>query len=843
MLTRLCLLPLAAFLAIASYANAQTASAKSYSPPDQFPAFPHPAATAAPSTCLEGVINVYTPVLGFGCDSSTLRTGALTGFVAGDEVLIIQMQVAQVDLSNTAAFGTPLEPACLGNYELNRIAAVTGANEVRLLYRPARGYDVAGRVQLVRVPEYDDAEVCAVTCPPWNGETGGVLALDVKNNLTLQADVDVSGRGFRGGALHNAVPWVFGRTDYSYPPDSSLAAAKGEGVVMLPTNHAYGRGRAGTGGGGGNAHNAGGGGGGNGGAGGSGGLELCNLPAAPTPGTNGLGGLGLFAWDETKLLPGGGGGAGHSNDSLGSGGGAGGGIIYLRAGTLLGQGFRLRADGVSVDGGFLHKDGQGGGGGGGTIALMIGDLADTLFCEARGGHGGSCPYDPDFQLHGPGGGGAGGKVIAPTQFPTLLADVNGGASGLTSQSLAHGAEPGALGALVYGLPLIEATVPAGNALALPVALTPPACAGAADGTIEVLYEGEAIYRLGNQPFQPSPFFDGLAAGTYDLLVELPGGCVVDTVLELMAPEPVTDTLLARLDETCQDAGLLEVAGRGGTPPFEFQLDGAASWQSDGVFTGLTGGTAYSVTVRDTRGCTHTSVYDVAAPVPLVLELNELRDATCAEPAGLIAVTASGGAGGGYTYALDGHAPQAGGFFDELAPGKYRVVAADSTGCQAELTPLTIENLIDTALTVETVVLYAEQSYTLPDGRRTDRPGRFEFKYQTVDGCDSLYIVEIEVLPRHVYVPNAFSPGSASNGIFTVYADEKVAAVSQLAVYDRWGALVFEAHDLAPNDESRGWNGTSRRGRTADSGTYVWFAEIEFTDGLRKKYRGDVTIVR
>src|SRR5215207_4668366 len=77
--------------------------------------------TAQSISCLEGIINAYTPVTAFGCDSSQLFTGPLNGFSAGDKVLLIQMQAPQVDLSNSDAFGSLLETACVGNYEFNRI--------------------------------------------------------------------------------------------------------------------------------------------------------------------------------------------------------------------------------------------------------------------------------------------------------------------------------------------------------------------------------------------------------------------------------------------------------------------------------------------------------------------------------------------------------------------------------------------------------------------------------------------------------------------------------------------------------------------------------------------------
>lgn len=137
-------------------------------------------------------------MLAFGCDSSTLQVGSLTGFAAGDKVLLLQMQVPRVDLSNTVNFGTLLQTTCIGNYEFNRIQSL-GGSTIQLQFALTHPGAVSGRVQLVRVPEYDSATACDLTCLPWNGSVGGVLVLDVKSQLILSDHLDVSGQGFRGG--------------------------------------------------------------------------------------------------------------------------------------------------------------------------------------------------------------------------------------------------------------------------------------------------------------------------------------------------------------------------------------------------------------------------------------------------------------------------------------------------------------------------------------------------------------------------------------------------------------------------------------------------------------------
>ena len=101
----------------------------------------------------------------------------------------------------------------------------------------------------------------------------------VGNTLTLEADIDVTGKGLKGGmAAQGAGVCVGNSTSVYFEEDSDSAGYKGEGAASYALNNtaplgmAYkkGRGPLFNGGGGGNAKYSGGAGGGNYGSGGSG---------------------------------------------------------------------------------------------------------------------------------------------------------------------------------------------------------------------------------------------------------------------------------------------------------------------------------------------------------------------------------------------------------------------------------------------------------------------------------------------------------------------------------------------------------------------------------------------
>ena len=91
--------------------------------------------------------------------------------------------------------------------------------------------------------------------------------------------------------------------------------------------------------------------------------------------------------------------------------------------------------------------------------------------------------------------------------------------------------------------------------------------------------------------------------------------------------------------------------------------------------------------------------------------------------------------------------------------------------------------------------------------------------------------------------NLFTPnGDGANDLFLVQGGRGVQTVKTFRVFDRWGELVHEAVDVAPNDIAGAWDGRFK-GKQMNSGVFVWYAEIEYTDGYVETLRGDVTLVK
>ncbi len=343
---------------------------------------------------VESIINSYTPVISLNTCDNKIAVEDTTTFNTGDTVLLIQMKGAVIDSSNTSSFGTVTDYKNSGNYEFNYVKSKTG-NVIELKNKLLSQYHMPnGKVQLIRVPYYQNATVTStLTCMPWDGTMGGVLVFNVGDTLTLNADIDVSGKGFSGAPGYNSNNNTLDcfQNNFNYPiTNNSDAGQKGESIASISQNIICGKGSPANGGGGGLGHNSGGGGGSNGGTGGFGGYQLDACGSAPFD-NRGIGGhMILYGSLINKIFMGG--GAGHADNlgNLPNNGGNGGGIIIINANFLQSNGYKIRTNGQDAPPCLMPPssdchNGMGGGGGAGTILLNINQFIDSVYTENIGG--------------------------------------------------------------------------------------------------------------------------------------------------------------------------------------------------------------------------------------------------------------------------------------------------------------------------------------------------------------------------------------------------------------------------------------------------------------------------
>ena len=401
---------------------------------------------------IAGIINNYT---GVTTDIQRCQKKIFvknnSGFSIGDLVLIIQMQGAKIDNTNTLNYGTLSAYVDAGNYEYALIDSVDGNNVVFLKNPVLRNFSSAGKTQLIRVPQYNNPVISGtITCKKWDGETGGVVVFDAFGSVIFNSHINVNGKGFRGAQKMKGEHFFAFSHDYigeSYDPN--WYSLKGEGIAfngVLPFTS--GRGAPANGGGGGNIHTAGGGGGGNLGCGGKGGWGYPVDTLGNQYDSQGIGGYPLnYSTSENKIFLGGGGGAGHEHFNNGSGGGDGAGMVIITAGSISGNSKMIMANGSNSASSGAYGDGTGGAGAGGTIILSVNNFTDTLFVSIKGGDGGSSI----MKGFGPGGGGGGGILcLSSANIPgnIVISSLSGGTAGVAGGNY-YGAESGCNGGVQY----------------------------------------------------------------------------------------------------------------------------------------------------------------------------------------------------------------------------------------------------------------------------------------------------------------------------------------------------------------------------------------------------------
>ena len=383
--------------------------------------------------------NDYAQVtsLNYCTNEVIIQTSSIGAFTTpGNEVILIQMQGAPREISDDQNHGRHLSDlATAGYYEIHEISqALTTSNpgelRLRFVYNMEAVFDVSQSVQVVTFPKYTTANVSnAVTGQSWNGVTGGIVAFQALDSISIGATISISEGGFQGGAVQPDFDCfgIFGFPGFDGTSHDN-GGEKGEGSGDAWTQ--YGRGRNGSGGGGGNDHNCGGGGGGNAGQGGQGGLSSGFFCSA---GFGGFGGDSIPSNQGDRLFMGGGGGAadvGNGDGTWdGNNAGNGGGIVILSAPTIHGLNGQISARGASVTQ-TTNDDGGSGGGAGGSVFLDAETLSGVMTIDVRGGAGGDV-FD-GIRCPGPGGGGGGGAVLTNvSSLPaSFVVDLSPGVNGV-----------------------------------------------------------------------------------------------------------------------------------------------------------------------------------------------------------------------------------------------------------------------------------------------------------------------------------------------------------------------------------------------------------------------------
>lgn len=230
---------------------------------------------------------------------------------------------------------------------------------------------------------------------------------------------------------------------------------------------------------------------------------------------------------------------------------------------------------------------------------------------------------------------------------------------------------------------------------------------------------------------------------------------------------------------------------GGSPGFEYSIDDGMNYSTQNIFSNLPKG-IYPVRIRDRNGCEYSSQVQIDSSIGLQLDLIPEITLLEGESSTLQLMIKSGGA-----------------IQSILWSPSNQLSCSD---CLNPVLTATEEQLISVQVTDE-------------------------------NGCVEILQILVKIIrDSEVFFPNAFSPnGDNIHEYFYPVSESDQMMVRQMAVYDRWGAKVFENKNFPVNVPVSGWDGRFQ-GQDLMPGVYVYMVEVLVGEEIRTFF-GEISLIR
>jgi len=404
-------------------------------------------------------------------------------------------------------------------------------------------------------------------------------------------------------------------------------------------------------------------------------------------------------------------------------------------------------------------------------------------------------------------------------------------------------------------------------------VTPPLCFDSNEGSVVFnVTNGTAPYEFdfndGNG-FTSNNMFSNLNAGVFDVVYRDASGCVGDTIVEVIPPDPLV-LMLEEIPITCfqADDGMAEVMVTGGVGNYSY-LWGTPSRDTSAMISNLMPGLV-AVTVTDDNGCEMSGSISITEPAGLFVDVTGIEDLICfGDSTGRISVAGSGGVPG-YSYSVDSINFSSDSTLTGLIAGTYEVLVMDAMGCLASVNATVVEPAelqVDAGrdTTVNLGFPVRLSGLVFPFQRPVDIqwtptgnlscdtclvttliPTQSQFYVANIvdeTGCMATDSIRIGVNKiRPVYIPNVFSPNADGvNDFFSISGNVAAEQIQVMRIFNRWGALMYEGKNLPLDVASSGWDGQFKN-ENMGPGVYVYYILVDFIDGVSVAYQGDITIL-
>ncbi len=412
----------------------------------------------------------------------------------------------------------------------------------------------------------------------------------------------------------------------------------------------------------------------------------------------------------------------------------------------------------------------------------------------------------------------------------------------------------------------------------------PTCFGKCDGSVAANAAGGfgAPYAYTWTGGRNTATVMGRCAGDISLTVTDSRGCKIVDVASVSPQSKVVAKVIPSLNFNgfavrCpkSEDGEATVMPTGGSGGYTYVWD-TNPWQLSKTATGLKADTTYKVFVLDKNRCVDSTTVKLTAPPPIESQFSVKSPRCFGDKNASIQLDNIRGGIAPYSFIFEEKKYKTDSIrqFKNLPSGEYRFEIKDTNQCSVEKKilikdppKLIYKGISDTLIHFgDDVLLMADLETPSVLGSVTWIPMRdsnglvcrncpetiasprltTSYKVLVSDtfGCSlqKTFLVRVDKL-RKIFVPNTFSPNNdEKNDVFMLYAGKGTRRILNFSVFNRWGSMIFQVRDFAPNDETKSWNGTYN-GENTPLDTYIWCAEIEFEDGEREVFKGDVTIMR
>lgn len=394
-----------------------------------------------------------------------------------------------------------------------------------------------------------------------------------------------------------------------------------------------------------------------------------------------------------------------------------------------------------------------------------------------------------------------------------------------------------------------------------LAKTDPTCTP--DGTLTVTGAGGTpplSYSInGGTTYQSSNVFTGLAGGTYNVIIRDNLGCVSAVQTITLAPVNSLTQTVSKTDANCTTTGSITItASGGGTPPYQYSINGGSTYQSSNAFTGLAAGTYTVITRNPVTQCTASQ--QVTITFTNNLTMGNIASGTICRGASFTPQVSSNAAS--YLWS-----PSAGVSNTTIANPVLSPQTTTTYTVTGTLGSCTIQRTVTVTVFEgatanagpDAIILTGDVYQMLSTGSAgsylwTPSAGlssatvlspsatpqtttTYTLTVTSPQGCTATDQMTLTVVPYCIKPMNAFTPNGDGINDRWLITDGNCLISVRAQVFNRYGSRVFES----PNYDNT-WDGTYK-GKPLPDGTYYYVLEFVLLNGKRQVLKGDVTILR